>query len=74
MDDVDSFKEWLLYNTLRMEQFYMETDYDYDFKEYRDIPYYEIFSYLICSLTFICLSLLFIKRKNRSILRHALKA
>jgi hypothetical protein len=51
----------------------METEYDYEFKEYRDIPYYEILSYFICSITFVTLSLLFIKRRNRSILRHALK-
>ena len=74
MDHLDPFKEWLLYHTLRMEKFYIETEYDYDFKEYRDIPYYENFSYLICSLTFVVLSLLFIKRKKRSILGHALTA
>ena len=73
MGYLHSFKGWLLYNTLRMEHFYMETEYDYEFKEYRDIPYYEILSYFICSITFVTLSLLFIKRRNRSILRHALR-
>jgi hypothetical protein len=50
-----------------------ETEYDYDFKEYRDVPYHEIFSYIVCSLVFVCLSIQFVKRSKRAVLRHALK-
>jgi hypothetical protein len=51
----------------------LETEYDYDFKEYREIPYHDILSYVICSLVFFCLSILFVKRSKRAVLRHAIK-
>jgi hypothetical protein len=73
MGYLDSFKGGLLYSSLRMDPFMLETEYDYNFKEYRDVPYHEIFSYLICSLVFFCLSILFVKRSKRAVLRHALK-
>jgi hypothetical protein len=50
-----------------------DTEYDYDVKEYRDVPYHDILSYFICSIVFVYLSLLFVKRSRRAELRHALK-
>lgn len=60
MDNLSTYKEVLLYTSLDMANFYVDSQYDeLEFKEYREVSWQEVYAYLISSLFFIVLAVLF---------------
>ncbi len=66
MDNLSTYKEVLLYTSLDMTNFYVDSQYDeLEFKEYREVSWQEVYVYLIASLFFIVLAVLFSSSRRR---------
>jgi len=66
MGDLSTYKEVLWYTSLEMSDFYVDSYYDeMEFKEYREMPWQELYIYLMSSLFFLVLALLFATARRR---------
>jgi hypothetical protein len=66
MGNLSTYKEVLWYTSLEMSDFYVDSYYDeMEFKEYREMPWQELYMYLMSSLFFLVLALLFATARRR---------
>jgi hypothetical protein len=66
MGNLSTYKEVLWYTSLEMSDFYVDSYYDeMEFKEYREMPWQELYIYLMSSLFFLVLALLFATARRR---------